>query len=367
MKIHRFLFFVLVFCFVIFPFDSYSQSYREIRGVENKVKIPAKIETVRHGTEKSYDTWRDLNEGVSFSFNSTITYSDYHKKVYISSHTKYKIFMFDEDLNYLGVLGRYGQGEGEYTMPAELDVDSRGWFSLIDVGFKRITLYDDKFSVVKMLFSVPKSSSISYIGGSSTVRAYLVPDAFIVFDPSANSDFLFNVYNISNNSQYSFGEQLPILEERFKIHQSGFNRLFFEMDKTNTIYCAFYSHTILRKYSLQGELLCEADYSSIKDVKKFVESKEKRVKKQYEESLKNDPNNNGRLFVSPEIASDIAVDDNYVYLLVKDGTISWLYVFDKSDFAFKKKYVSFGINNFDARHPQYIYAITPEGAVKIKK
>jgi hypothetical protein len=73
----------------------------------------------------------------------------FNGKYYVFNIVAKGYFIFDETGKYLGKFNRYGQGPGEYISPNNFTVDSNGGLHVLDLGLKKILVYDSAHNFIK--------------------------------------------------------------------------------------------------------------------------------------------------------------------------------------------------------------------------
>jgi len=191
---------------------------------------------------------------------AAIYYSKYDSLVYIADPNGSRILIFDVDLNYKTEFGRYGQGPLEFREPAGILRLRNGKIIVTDLFTQKLKIFDKDLNLVY---------EKKFIGGS--IDHFLVKsdsnDLIYLNLASSWNKHLFIVINDRGDTIKTFGDELIIPKDERKIRPE--NRVYFDIDENNDIYCAFVNNPLIRKYNNNFQLEYEIKTDTIPYVKKL--------------------------------------------------------------------------------------------------
>lgn len=293
------------------------------------------------------------NEGVSFRMPWFIYYNRYDGNVYVVDQKEHHILVFDDDLNYLDTVGRYGQGEIEFNYPAGIAFDGNGDMYICDVMSNRVQVVDKNRNFV-LSFKCRFDDHQPEICLDSKGRIY-------INIPSNNA--LISVLDKKGNLIDKFGK---LNHSENRIERKHFNLVRMIVDEEDNIYCAFQEFPVLRKYDRNFNLVYEKQYAHLPEV----------IEKTRDLELKRDQQKNPKIHFFKLLNMNLALDGDFLFLgfLLTDSNP--LYCIDKKNGEISRKIIlrsneseSGFFYRFDASDRDFLFSTDIEKKVlhKFKK
>jgi hypothetical protein len=200
--------------------------------------------------EKTFPTNEDENNGIYLAQPLGFCAAP-SGSLFISDIRNSEIYVFDLAGKHLQTIGRFGQGPGEFMMPKELALLDDKVF-VRDMGNKRLQIldklgkYEGGFRLFRDYYSLVVSDGYIY-----AVPVFYVP-------PLENKDrCLIEALDLQGRVTRSFGGVLDVNPYDSMV----LNKARLAFGKKNELWISFDCFPIVRKYSLNGELLAEYRYS----------------------------------------------------------------------------------------------------------
>ena len=291
----------------------------------------------------------DEKAGVYLGGMTQIKWCAQSGEYYVSDRKNSQIYVFDDKLNYLRTISRFGQGPCEFNEIGGVDFDSKGRLVVTDHQNLRIQILERDGSFVSS-FVIP-----DYLG---FCRFAVTDPHDLVYFNYAHRDSLFTIYNLNGTEMGLFGDKVPYDDPFFSRIK---NEVSYVIDESG-LYCAFWEQPILRKYGPDHQLLCEVNYSSMPEIEKCRKDTDTRRKKTYG----NSPKGRGVLY---SYVKGFSSDAQHLYLAIwydggpnKPAKVS-VYVLNKADLSFDRK-IQFDVNPdhyfiqyLECSHPRQIVAM----------
>jgi len=181
--------------------------------------------------------------------------------IYAADMDDHKIMVFDSNGNYLRQFGSYGQGPGSFIRPSQVQV----WNNQIvvnDVGNLRFQVLD---------------KNGKYTGGFKVFRTYhhivIGNDGTIYAAPILKgAEYLVDALSMEGKKLLSFGEKI---ETKAQLEIGLVNDVRLDLDQKGDIYITFALYPAFRKYSKQGKLIFEKDFTDFLFFKDKIEVNKK--------------------------------------------------------------------------------------------
>ncbi len=185
---------------------------------------------------------------------------EYNKKtgdLLVIDYLLKKLFILTPEFQVKAVVGRAGQGPGEFMEPVKVKTDAEGAIYVMDDVNKRIDKFD---STGKFLYSIyNKNAWILFRSGFSVGK-----DGEIYLY-SRRPEGLIHVINQKGKEIGLFGERRKS-EKRL---EKWMNLIDMDIDDKGNLYVVFMEDPIIRKYDNNWQLVWEKDFSDIPTVKEF--------------------------------------------------------------------------------------------------
>jgi len=182
--------------------------------------------------------------------------------LYVCDAGNNRIMKYDENGNFVLQIGRAGQGPGELIHPAGLAVHPDGTLFVLDSGNARIQVFDSTGRYVAS-FRVSGKLGLTNDGIS-------VDQSKRIFVPSdASSPSIVTIYSIGGKKIGEIGKKLTFSSADRPWQRN--NEVCLCLDSSGDIYVLFFSHPLLRKYSLNGQLIWERNFSRLQEVRQVIE------------------------------------------------------------------------------------------------
>jgi len=330
-KIKYLLFLLLLINYI----NVFAQSTESVEHGGREINIPDNFKIIEKKPVKEI-SHEDFDVNI-LSWKS-IHFDKYSKKLYALDFITHVIAVFDENLNYLGELGGYGQAPGKHMMPIGINANSIGELLITDRELMRARIYDNNF-IMQNQIKIPILTKYPV--------QYDKYNNIIIYD--VRDTTLFIVYNKYGEKIDCFGELLgfrdPTKDGNFWNY--NYNKNIYTVDEDGFVYCAFLDHPIIRKYSPNGKLLSEVNYFNFTEVQeRFSEwLKEWKIEK---------GGSKGTLYSVKGFARCLSVNDKYIYIFISNKN-SIVYVLDKDNLTIVKGYL---FNASGNKNAVYIEPIT---------
>jgi len=356
--IHKELFIILIALLIplnhLYSQSVLTQQVRKIQHSDNKIVCSPNISIEKIKVDDIYECTKDTNNNIGYGFVSSINYNKINKKLYLCSTKVGKIFIFNENLHYLGIFGKYGQGKGEYVYPLYVDFNNNGRHLISDRRLNKSIVLEQDGSFF---------NNLPYYGEDPGYSLFYSQDLVLEYYPKKDSDCLFLLFNVNGDTIKTIGKRFTV----DKNYDLIYNRLFFILDNERSIYCAFVNHPLLRKYDKNGNVVFEGDYSNLYGISRFVSQREKEIKEEYDTTVSN------TTYITPNFIRDVSIDNKYFYILYNNKPSASIYVFDKTNFSvvkivelYNKSLIPLTLFKICAVSHNLIYALCYEGIVKFK-
>lgn len=297
------------------------------------------------------------NDEVQFYIPFQIRYNKSDEKIYVADAGNHRIVILDKELKFETAFGQEGQGPGEFVYPGIISFDSEGYIYVYEYSCTRIQKFDRNKAMVKSLIAQPNSQ---YFTANNNGELYFI---------NANESPPILLRSFEKNEIDRFGVLLePENKYKFTINEA---LLFSKNDLF--LYCAFRNRAIIRKYDKKHNLVLEINYGNFPEAKKRAIEKAKEIEESRKKATQRRTKIAGRFSETRDYISDISVDDNYIYLLIKDTNI--VIIFNKltgekvgkiNFFLSDTKNKDIVLSSIDATDSEYIYAIDASNMVILK-
>lgn len=180
---------------------------------------------------------------------------DSHKNFYICDAANHCILKLDSTLNLTKIIGRAGQGPGEFLYPQDIIIQN-GLIYVNDSGNNRIEILDMEGSYQKSFHPFSPLSQTNFAVNSKG----------LIYTNTPGKDSLVTVYNQDGKELYSFGKKynFPGLLEYNN------NKALLAIDSDDNTYAAFIAIPKVKKYDKMGKLIWEKDTSEFPEVKAML-------------------------------------------------------------------------------------------------
>jgi len=269
----------------------------------------------------------------------SIYYNKYDSLIYIIEDEYQKILIFDTDFNFKKSFGGYGQGPNEFRYIRGMCFLKNGKIVITDGQILKI--FDKNLNLTYQKWP------LIHIGGEIKVRA----DSNNLLYFNMGRENLFLIMNDKGDTIKTFGDLFPY----DKIYIAHENKVSYDIDENNNLFCAFQNIPVIRKYNDKHILEYEVSYADIP----YVKSRYAHWKKQ-KESKRDD-------FRFKLYNENLYVDNKFIYIsfnsIVKDKGESPLLVFDKNNGKLLKTYdfegedVARSMIKFDFSNQRMIFSL----------
>jgi hypothetical protein len=327
----------VVFAFLLLTLLTGCEEKETAEMIENQIKeFEASLTVEKKQLIKSVDL-RELNARPE-----AIYYSKYDSLIYIADTKGSRILIFDADLNYKTEFGGFGQGPLEFIEPVSICGLRNGKIVVTDLRSQKLKIFDKNFNL---------TYEKRFLGGISINFMVQTDSNDLVYLNLPKEEHkiphLFIVINDKGDSIDTFGDVLPSSPKKFI---SADNKVLFDIDENNDIYCAFINNPIFRKYNRKYQLEYEINLDTIPYIKKqYAIWKGKRsgyTHKVYIKGLYVDRNYICIIFCDPKYKYPVLAFDKHT------GNIEKMYNFVLGD-SVLSELTAFNYNRSDA-----IYAIS---------
>jgi len=213
---------------------------------------------------------------------------DTHKNFYICDAANRCILKLDSTLNLTKVIGRAGQGPGEFLYPKNIIIKN-GLIYVNDSDNNRIEILDMEGNYQKSF------RPFSPLGQTN----FAVNSKGLIYTNTPGRDSLITVYNQNGEELYSFGKKynFPGLLEYNN------NIAFLAIDSSDNTYAAFIAIPKIKEYDKTGKLIWEKDTSEFPEVKAMLNRIKVKKKKQKNPNL---------IYL---LITDLQIAENNLYIL----------------------------------------------------
>lgn len=231
------------------------------------------------------------------------------KEIIIMDRGNLCLYCFSPEGKFIRIIGRYGQGPGEFKNLQDMDIDKNGDIYTYDMSNNRVSIFSKEGKFV---------DSFRFVGSGMTFFT-VSEDREIIFNNTMfalgakGSDKYINVVNRN-------GKNIREIGEIFKYGKTSLNKQMAEgipfKDKDNNYYIFLMNVGIVKKYNKSGELLKESKLEEVETIKSI---------------------RNHKLYNPPEglwlFFDDVFFRDNRFYLLtdnhsLADSKNAYIYVLD---------------------------------------
>lgn len=229
-----------------------------------------------------------------------LNYDSVNNLLYVVNSGDNNILVFNDKLEYVKTIGRFGQGPGEFE-------------SLVTVSIQNDKIITTDRNRIQIL-----TSSGEYIGGFRVqIRAPTFPICSCmdsqerVFVPYSKNNNLISVYTKNGDLISSFGSLYGRDNSNAEPHEVAYDNLaHLRVDEEDNIYIAFFNQHFIRKYDKNFKLIWEVDLSDLDAIKKKI----KDVKEQ-RDRVKNQTNT----VIFNAYIKTVCLDQKYLYLHISAG------------------------------------------------
>lgn len=281
-----------------------------------------------------------VNDGFPLRMPWFIYYNRYNDSVYVVDQKEHIILVFDNDLNYLDTIGRYGQGEKEFNYPAGISFDKKGSIYICDVFNNRVQILDKNTNFVSS-FKCRFDDYQPEICLDSRGRIYINL-------PSNNS--LISVFDKEGNLIDKFGK---LYNSENRIEKKYFNLIRMILDEEDNIYCSFQEFPILRKYNKNFNLIYEKEYAHLAEV----------IEKTKDWELKISKRKSPKIHFFKLLNMNLSLDENNLFLGFFLTDSNPIYSIDKKNGEISKKILLRSTENesgyfyrFDASNRDFLFS-----------
>jgi len=200
--------------------------------------------------EYTFPTQEDENKGLYLAHPQGFCASPFNS-LFVSDTTNNEVYIFDLSGKHLETIGGLGQGPGEFMMPSEIALlDDK--VIVRDIGNRRLQILD-KLGKYRGGFKLFRdySSLVACDGHIYAAPLFYGP-------PTENKDrCLIDVLDLQGRVIRSFGGMLDV--NAYDI--AMLNKVYLALGVKNELWVSFGAFPIVRKYSLNGDLLKEYRYT----------------------------------------------------------------------------------------------------------
>lgn len=200
---------------------------------------------------KSFNDFFELKKEIPLSQNSGTIIGmlgdcaiDKKGNIWVADKLERNLKKYDENGRLLQIIGRKGEGPGEFALPWSLYVSEIGRTYVVDPSLSRLSI-----------FKISGEFEASFnIKDGRQVATSSTGDIIIVAAPwrvTESSGFCIHLYNYKGEYLRSF---YPISDAMLKNHMLCDN-VSFDIDKEDNIYCIQETEYTIHKYNLSGQLL----------------------------------------------------------------------------------------------------------------
>lgn len=193
------------------------------------------------------------DENLAFNSPSDIA-MDSAGNIYILDSGNQRIQKFNSEGKYLAMIGRKGQGPGEFASPSSLDIDNKGNLYVLDS--MRLQILAPDGSILKIIKTVELNPEKLRVLRSGLFVARIPFRRGAFFEQRKSLPKMLRLTDSQMNVLKEFGDMVDYKEN---ITNESANWAFFEVDRNDNIYLDFSCQNRIEKYSPDGQFLWKAD------------------------------------------------------------------------------------------------------------
>jgi len=180
---------------------------------------------------------------------------DTQGNLFICDLGNYRVQKFNQNGEYITTIGsgRKGQGPGEFSMPAQIQIGPDGNLYVCDTNPPRVHVFSNDGLFIKDIRIPINASGFSITQDGNIV---LTSELFHIFGDVKMDQSLITVVNSDGDIVKKFGS--PIKEQNPLLYQAV-NRFAMVLDSDDNIHISFYYHNRIEKYSKEGNLIYRAE------------------------------------------------------------------------------------------------------------
>lgn len=197
------------------------------------------------------------DENLAFNLPRDVVI-DSQGNTYILDGKNNNIVKLNQDGEYLGTIGRGGQGPGDFNLPYSMDIDSSDLLYINDFANRRIQILSTKGDVQKVIrLHKLKLSTIRILrSGLIALGGYLDVRWSLASDNRKKLPKLIEVLERKGKIQLTFGN-LKDFDNRLVNWEA--NVIVYDVDNDDNFYISFTRQNRIEKYSHDGILLLRID------------------------------------------------------------------------------------------------------------
>lgn len=197
------------------------------------------------------------DENLAFNLPRDIVI-DSQGNTYILDGSNNNIIKLNQDGEYIGTIGRLGQGPGDFNRPYSMDIDSSDLLYINDFANRRIQIISTKGDVQKVIrLNKLKLKTIRILGsGLIALGGYLDVRWSLASDNRKKLPKLIDVLERKGKIQLTFGN-LKDFDNRLVNWEA--NVIAYDVDNNDNFYISFTRQNRIEKYSHDGILLLRID------------------------------------------------------------------------------------------------------------
>ncbi|NPA36919.1 MAG: 6-bladed beta-propeller [Chlorobi bacterium] len=108
------------------------------------------------GYEKSIPDFSSGDEG--YLYKPTSVFID-NNRIYVTDFGEAKIKIYNKEGDYIGAIGSYGRGLGQFVRPKEINIDNDGNLYVVDAAFENVQMFTESGKLL-MYFGRPSNMSL---------------------------------------------------------------------------------------------------------------------------------------------------------------------------------------------------------------
>ncbi|MBN2416529.1 6-bladed beta-propeller [bacterium] len=200
------------------------------------------------------------NDQHPYLNEATFLYYDFNTSfLYVVNKRDNNILVFDDKLQLVRTIGRYGQGPGEFERIYGVSTSCAGQIIVTDRGriqvFSTDGLYQAGFRINIRSVTFPVCACMD-----SRQNVYV---------PQFNNDKLITVYDLEGNEIAKFGDVISIEQKQYKgtLSQTLDNYIHLRIDNSDNIYVVFQNQPIVRRYDCDYNLIYEKNIEWLEAIK----------------------------------------------------------------------------------------------------
>lgn len=197
------------------------------------------------------------DENLAFNLPRDVVI-DSQGNTYILDGKNNNIVKLNQDGEYLGTIGRGGQGPGDFNLPYSMDIDSSDLLYINDFANRRIQILSTKgdFQKVIRLHKLKLSTIRILRSGLIALGGYLDVRWSLASDNRKKLPKLIEVLERKGKIQLTFGD-LKDFDNRLVNWEA--NVIVYDVDNDDNFYISFTRQNRIEKYSHDGILLLRID------------------------------------------------------------------------------------------------------------